>query len=161
MIFRATRVRPAVSIKSFDALQIADVDTHTSARPMTPIRAPPAPVQPRYRSADTAASAPSPTAVATCLSCVVRQSPAAKTPGIEVASRSSVRMKPASSFSASINSVFGTRPTYMKTPLTASRERSSVTTSRSTTPSTASFPAISSTTAFQTNSIFGFANALS
>ena len=60
-------------VNCFDTLQIADLEH------VHPTSHPPAQVQPRYRSADTAASAPSPTAVATCLSCVVRQPPAAKT----------------------------------------------------------------------------------
>ena len=94
-------------VNCFDALQIADVGrVYSTAHPMTP------------STPSRASSAQIP----------LRRHSSERT--ITDSGRNLPELHcPAAPFSASINSVFGTRPTYMKTPLTASQERSLVTTS--------------------------------
>src|SRR5690606_15339266 len=90
-----------------EVLQVADVHAATASR-----------VRIRWSNALSAAVEPAPIATTICLNGTVVQSPAANTPGTDVAPRSSISISPRGDMATvpSSHSVLGSRPIWTNTP---------------------------------------------
>src|SRR5660398_107231 len=115
----------------------------------------------RYLSAETAAIAPSPTAVAIWRRGVTLQSPATKIPLTEDSILAFAIINPHSSLFTSANLVLGIKPTYMKTPSVFTSDVAFVFRFLKMTFSTMFFPTISSSTESQIKLILGLEKACS